>query len=860
MKQPLLARFLLAPLAALVVFSLSSSAFGAATIVIQNVDTANVGFNDPTPVAPVGGNPGTTLGQQRLNVFQFAANVWGATLTSSSTITIRANWEPLDCSANSAVLGAAGSASIYSGFSGASFGNTWYGGALANAQHGSDLDSAAEINARFNVNLGTPGCGDSFPFYLGFDNNHGNGTDLVAVLLHEFAHGLGFQSFTNSSDGSQPSNRPSVFDRFLFDNATGKTWNQMSNAERQASAIDTGHLTWNGPSVTGQTNSILATPRLRVNSPAGIAGTYVVGTAGFGPSLSFPGQTGNVVQAAPSDGCSAISNGSSISGKIALIDRGTCNFTVKVKNAQNAGAIAVVVVDNVPGSPPPGLGGSDPTITIPSVRITLADGNTIKALLSAGVNATLSLDHSAPGGADSQGRPLMYAPNPVEGGSSVSHWDTTLYPNQLMEPNISGDLSHSVTTPQDLTALLLQDIGWVITASTPANTAQFSSASQAVNETLDQTTKLDLSVLRGGDTSGAATVDYANADGTASERSDYLAARGTLHFSAGEVSKSISVFILDDRFGEGPETFTVNLSNPVGCTLGSQTTFTVTINSNESVNGPSPVKDPTFNSDFFVRQHYLDFFNREPDAPGLAFWKNQIDDCETRPPAEQQACREIRRINVSAAFFLSIEFQQTGYLVYKTYQASFDTHEFLRLSDFLPDTQEIGRNVIIGQPGADAQVEANKVRFFNTFVQRATFLAPAAYPNTMTAAQFVDKLNTNTYEPTSLGGGSLTQGQRDALVAQLAPDPTSPALRAQVLRSIAENSVFTTRQFNKAFVLMQYFGYLRRNPNDPPEAALDFGGYNFWLGKLNQFNGNFVDAEMVKAFITASEYQQRFGP
>src|SRR4029079_1665938 len=117
----------------------------------------------------------------------------------------------------------------------------------------------------------------------------------------------------------------------------------------------------------------------------------------------------------------------------------------KVKNAQNAGAVGVVIADNVAGSPPPNLGGTDATITIPSVRITLADGNTIKAQLGAGVNATLLLDHSIPGGADAQGRVLLYAPNPVEGGSSVSHWDKSAFPNLLMEPDISDDLTHIVT-------------------------------------------------------------------------------------------------------------------------------------------------------------------------------------------------------------------------------------------------------------------------------------------------------------------------------------------------------------------------------------------------------------------------------
>ncbi|MGH9875376.1 MAG: Calx-beta domain-containing protein [Pyrinomonadaceae bacterium] len=393
-----------------------------------------------------------------------------------------------------------------------------------------------------------------------------------------------------------------------------------------------------------------------------------------------------------------------------------------------------------------------------------------------------------------------------------------------------------------------------VNAPSQSTTVQFSASSAPVTETLNATTNLDLTVTRTGDSSNAATIEYASSDGTASERSDYLAALGTLHFAAAETSKTITVFIVDDRFGETPETFNVNLTNPIGCTLGSPATFTVTINSDEMVNGLNPVKDASFNSDFFVREHYVDFFNREADAGGLAFWKNQIDECST------QACREIRRINVSAAFFVSIEFQQTGYLVYKTYQAAFNSGEFLKLRNFLPDTQEIGRGVVIGQPGAEAQLEANKQRFFMDFVQRATFLAPTAYPTTMTAAQFVDKLNANTYDPQNPGAGALTQSERDALIAQLSPDPSSPTLRAQVLHAVAENGVFNARQLNKAFVLMQYFGYLRRNPNDPPEAGLDFAGYNFWLGKLNQFNGNFVNAEMVKAFIVSGEYQQRFGP
>jgi hypothetical protein len=358
-------------------------------------------------------------------------------------------------------------------------------------------------------------------------------------------------------------------------------------------------------------------------------------------------------------------------------------------------------------------------------------------------------------------------------------------------------------------------------------------------------------VRRFNDITAAATVMYQTGGGTASDRSDYLAAIGTLRFAPGENAKQVTVFTTDDVRHESNETFTLTLSNPTGAFLGTQPTIVVTISDNDATDG---LVNPADDAQFFVRQHYQDFLNRAPDSAGLAFWSNQITSCG----ADTQ-CIEVKRINVSAAFFLSIEFQQTGYLVYKTNQASFNSGEHLDLQSFLSDTQEIGRGVVVGQAGAEALLEANKQRFFLDFVQRPAFLAPGAYPTTQTAGQFVDKLNGNTFDPLNPSAGSaLTGGQRDALVAQLTADPVSPALRAQVLRSVSENEVFTQRQSNKAFVLMQYFGYLRRNPNASPDS--DFAGYDFWLGKLNQFDGNFVQAEMVKAFITSVEYRTRFGP
>jgi hypothetical protein len=461
----------------------SAEASAQANIVILNGDAAGVGFNDTTPATPIGGNTGTTLGQQRLIAFQAAASIWGATLVSGPTITIRATWEPLTCTATSGTLGSAGnSGNIWRNFAGAEPG-FWYGNALANALSGVDRNdtipgavSGPEISARFNINLGTPGCLETRQWYYGLDNNHGdNGTDVISVALHEFSHGLGFQTFTNRSTGEMAGDDvngrfPTIYDRYLFDNTAGKAWPLMTNAERVSSAINTGNLVWVGPQVLADVPNVLSgTPRLRVNSPAAIAGNYEVGTASFGPSLSPAGTTADVVQAldpadgagpSTTDGCSALSNAAAVSGKIALIDRGNCTFVLKTKNAQNAGASAVVIVDNVSSATPPGMSGTDNTITIPVVSITLASGSTIKGQLSGGVNATLFADASALAGADANRRPLLYAPNPLEGGSSVSHWDLSMLRNQLMEPNIAGDLLHAVVPPSDLTYSLFRDIGW----------------------------------------------------------------------------------------------------------------------------------------------------------------------------------------------------------------------------------------------------------------------------------------------------------------------------------------------------------------------------------------------------------------
>ncbi|HEY0729148.1 MAG TPA: hypothetical protein VGD38_13810, partial [Pyrinomonadaceae bacterium] len=335
MKKYLRAKLLLVVVA--LGLAASSSAFGQANIEISNtIDAPGVGFNDPTPVAPVGGNNGTTLGQQRLNAFRFAADIWGAALNSGPTITVQASWDSsLFCGATTATLGSASTISLRQNFANAPFTSTWYPAALGNALSGTDTSGNPEIRARFNPRIGTSGCLQNRQWYLGLDGNHGTGIDLVSVLLHEFGHGLGFASFTDPQTGefvrtSQGQPFPSVWDKFLRDNSSAKLWTDMTDAERVSSAINTSNLVWNGSQVTAAAPGVLTQ------------------------------------------------------------------------------------------------------------------------------------------GTDSSGRVRMFAPNPFDAGSSVSHFDTAAFPNLLMEPNITPGLNHSLSPPSDLTLTLLREIGWNTANPTPS--------------------------------------------------------------------------------------------------------------------------------------------------------------------------------------------------------------------------------------------------------------------------------------------------------------------------------------------------------------------------------------------------------
>jgi len=258
-------------------------------------------------------------------------------------------------------------------------------------------------------------------------------------------------------------------------------------------------------------------------------------------------------------------------------------------------------------------------------------------------------------------------------------------------------------------------------------------------------------------------------------------------------------------------------------------------------NTPITIQD----ADFYVSTQYVDFLSRFPDQSGLSFWQKEITDC-----GSDGNCIEVKRINVSAAFFLSTEFQKTGYLVYKMYKAAYGNLPNkpvpIRRENFMPDTRAIGNGVVVGAQGWEALLENNTNAFVLAFVQRPEFVA--AY-NGLSSQAIVDKLDNN-------AGQVLSSTEKTNLVQILGATPTDATKRAQVVRAIAENANLHQREFNSAFVLIQYFGYLRRNPDDAPDG--NFNGYTFWLNKLNNFNGNFVSAEMVKAFIVSNEYLARF--
>lgn len=430
--------------------------------------------------------------------------------------------------------------------------------------------------------------------------------------------------------------------------------------------------------------------------------------------------------------------------------------------------------------------------------------------------------------------------------------------------------------------LIVEGLTVALTRSVAGTSSvQFSPTTYRVSE---NTASVTVTVTRTGDTSGTATIDFATNDTEvcaqviptpcASERSDYIAVSGTLTFAAGETSKNITILINNDVFDEAAETFDIRLSNAQGVSSsleGSNATITIT----DDDTGTSTT-NPIDERDFFVRQQYRDFLSRDPDVAGFNFWTSQYDQrvgaCSSVANTNERAKCVLRaRASISSAFFLSTEFQQTGYLVYRAYDVAFArlgatrparganvTNVALTFDEFFAATQTISRDIIVNGTVNQAQLDANTNAFFTNFVQRADFVAK--FPTSQTVSEYVDALFAS-------ANITPTTAERDAAVAAYGSGGTNG--RAAAFRSVVGNEGLYQREFNRSFVILQYFGYLRRDP--------DLAGYNFWLNKLDAAStsatvnssdvsndpvalGRIQRAEMIEAFIVSDEYQLRFGP
>ncbi len=590
---------------------------GRSNVTLRIQDAPGQGFNDPS------------LGARRRAAMQFAADVWAARLRSSVEINIEIGFQSLACSGGGGVLAQAGAQFVFESFPGAPISGTWYHGALAESLSGQNLSledvadpNAGDVAASFNSQIDSGCLGGGSRFYYGLDGNLPSGQiSFVNVALHELAHGLGFASFTNDATGAFFMGLPDIYSRYIFDNDQGRSWTQMSNSQRRSSATNPGDVVWRGSRVTQQAPNFLApAPALTVDSPASIAGTYQAGTAAFGPPVTAAGLSGNLAlavdgSASPSLLCNPVANVSEVTGRIAVVDRGTCNFTVKVKHAQNAGAIGVVVVNNVPG-PPIGMGGTDNTIVIPSLLITQEDGELIKDTLelvpepgslrfsaavfnvvedagtatvtvrrTGGTDGVVSADYATGGGTATAGDDYLPAAGTVtfdDGVGGAKSFEIEILDDMMVEGEETIDLVLSNPTGgaelgDPATAVLAIEEDDV----NPAGFVAFGAPDYRIREGEGN---LTVTVERTGGTIGAVSVDYATGGGTATAGEDYAPAAGSVAFADGEGgTKSFEIEILDDAEEEAIETIGLALSSPTGgALLGTPSSAIIDIVDNEA--------------------------------------------------------------------------------------------------------------------------------------------------------------------------------------------------------------------------------------------------------------------------------------
>ena len=436
-------------------------------------DPAGVGFNDNTAASTLsaqalGNNPGTTVGELRRKVLEAAGARWSQFLNSQVPILVDVDFEDLGGSSGGGIALAGASATSYvRNFANAPRTGIYYPLALANSLAGTDLrPSFSDINITVNSNAELDGSG-GLSWYYGLDGNTPfNYINFSDVIAHELGHGLGFASFASVQTGAFAFGEPDIFSTLIYDSEVFLSWESMNDSARVSSATNDPFLVWLGAysnTAADGVNDYITSGKQNFI----IAGTsFPAEQANFSSSISDDGFTGELVLVndgvdITSDAAQVIINTTELSGKIALVDRGLVNFDLKVSRAQDAGALAVVIANNIDGDAliiPTG----ESTDPVPVIFVSENSGNNLKARLSSGnpVNVTLfaSLLTVNEGGSatEFQTKIRLHAPATLAPGSSVSHWSTDASPNLLMEPSINSGLEENL----DLSPLLMKDIGW----------------------------------------------------------------------------------------------------------------------------------------------------------------------------------------------------------------------------------------------------------------------------------------------------------------------------------------------------------------------------------------------------------------
>jgi hypothetical protein len=533
----------------------------------------------------------------------------------------------------------------------------------------------------------------------------------------------------------------------------------------------------------------------------------------------------------------ATSNGSAIAGSDYTTKTGTLSFN----GNETDKVITVPLTDDAQNEPdetfnfklsnPSNAVSGGPNAAVVTIKdddvvsLSIADASSIEGdsgttgfvfnvTLSTISNQTVAVDYAvipgtATSGVDYQtaSGTLTFAP-----GETGKQLTVMIVGDTQDEPDETFSLQ--LTKPLNVILAKAQGAGIIINDDTalPVTTIQLEQPGYTVSEGSHYK---QINVSRTGDISAVASIDYATSDMSATQRTDYNLMLGTLSFAAGESVKSLTLLVTEDSYVEGDESLTLTLSNPVGATLGAQSIAQVTITDNDSIqSAPNAIGD----TENFVRQHYHDFLNREPEPAGFQGWQDILNKCA---PGDVKC----DRVEVSSAFYRSAEFHDRGYFIYRFYAASLG--RIPKYLEFMRDMQKVSGFLSVQQQ------EDAKVQFITDFMARSEFTQK--YGQIQNPAAYVDAL---------LSTAGVTLAQRDQLIQQL---QTNQINRGEALRKVIEAIEVDQKFYDESFVIMQYFGYLRRDADIL---------YKQWIQTVKQTGDYHI---MVSGFMNSLEYRERFG-